>query len=176
MKKKFLLALILFIASPAFSGEATPPKNIPALIMDAAKPWSEQGFRVGKSEECMNWTRIVMQTACGASFATKQTLKPWDSDVLSPEDKLAPDMADSLAGPEFGTKIMSLKEVQAGDLVFLKNTYGDWAPGVITHVGIAVGNGEYMHRMTSNKGIVKTQTIPSIDFAYGMRLDEKLCE
>ena len=176
MKAKLLITFFALIAGPAFASEETTPKSVSALIIDAAKPWSEQGFRVGKAEECMNWTRIVMQTACGASFATLQTLKPWDGDVLSPEDKLAPDMADSLAGDELGTKITSLDEIKAGDLVFFKNTYGNWAPGVITHVGIAVGNGEYMHRMTSNKGIVKTQAIPAGDFAYGMRLDEKLCK
>lgn len=176
MKKQLLITCLALIAAPVFASEATTSKSAAERIMDATKPWSEQGFRVGKAEECMNWTRIVMQTACGASFATLETQKPWDLDVLSPEDKLSPDMADSLAGDELGTKITSLDAIKAGDLVFFKNTYGNWAPGVITHVGIAVGNGEYMHRMTSNKGIVKTQAIPAGDFAYGMRLDEKLCK
>ena len=41
---------------------------------------------------------------------------------------------------------VSVSDRKAGDLIFLKDTYGDFEPGTITHVGIYMGqltiNGE----------------------------------
>ena len=144
-------------------------------LVAVARTWQDQPYRVGSSEQCMNWTREILVQVCGAKFATLETQKPWDGHLLGPDDELLPEHVDSLAGDEFGEKIATIEQLQAGDLVFLKNTYGDWAPGVLTHVGIALGDGNYIHRMTSNKGLVKIEAIPAHEFDSGIRLKEALC-
>ena len=144
-------------------------------IHQTALLWQGQDYRVGLAEQCMNWTRTVLQAACGAHFATLQTQAPWDLHLLGPDDRLHPTHADSLASDEFGQRIEQIDDLQPGDLVFLQNTYGNWAEGVITHVGIATGDGQYIHRVTSNKGVVKTEAIPAADFQAGLRLRPELC-
>ncbi|MEH6396520.1 NlpC/P60 family protein [Pseudoalteromonas sp.] len=146
------------------------------IIIDIALTWQDKGYRVGKAEQCMNWTREVLVSACGEHFKSLQTKAPWDAHLLGEEDELAVIHADSLAGDELGKKITQLSDVQQGDLLFFKNTYGDWAEGVITHVGIALDNTRYIHRMTSNKGIVRVEAIPDKEFANALRLDKKLCK
>ena len=145
-------------------------------IMQAALPWQNQTFAQGKAEQCMNWTREVLQQACGDKFASLQSQQPWDLAQLGPADELKPEHADSLAADEFGTKITSITALQQGDLVFLQNTYGNWNKGVITHVGIATGDGNYIHRMTSNQGYVRIEPIPQADFQAGLRLKPELCQ
>lgn len=165
--KKRLLIILLSATSPVFATNT---------IIDAALTWQDKGYRIGKAEQCMNWTREVLVTACGEHFKTLQTFSPWDGHLLGENDELKVIHADSLAGDEFGEKITQLKNVQRGDLLFFKNTYGDWAEGVITHVGIALDNKRYIHRVTSNKGFVRTEAIPSNDFASALRLDKELCK
>ena len=145
-------------------------------IMQAALPWQNQPFAQGKAEQCMNWTREVLQQACGDKFASLQSQQPWDLAQLGPADELKPEHADSLAADEFGIKITSIAALQQGDLVFLQNTYGNWNKGVITHVGIATGDGNYIHRMTSNQGYVRIEPIPQADFQAGLRLKPELCQ
>ncbi|WP_232325160.1 NlpC/P60 family protein [Microbulbifer agarilyticus] len=145
-------------------------------LIRAALPWEDKEYRVGKAEQCMNWTREILVAACGPHFKTLETQNPWDAHLLGPNDKLLPEHVDSLAADEFGQKIASIAALQAGDLVFLKNTYGNWADGVLTHVGIALGDGKYIHRMTSNDGFVKIEEIPQSDFDSGIRLKESLCQ
>lgn len=145
-------------------------------IIAAAMPWDNQPFRVGLAEQCMNWTREVLMAACGAKFKTLETDQPWDGHLLGEGDKLLPEHADSLASETLGIKVTEIKHLAPGDLVFLKNTYGNWAEGVITHVGIATGDGNYIHRMTSNKGMVKIQAIDADEFDAGLRLSPELCQ
>ncbi|GAA5524434.1 hypothetical protein Maes01_00991 [Microbulbifer aestuariivivens] len=176
-----LAALLLPQCASAQTKEGTiaeavaPMQSMATRVVAKALQWSNQEYRVGTAEQCMNWTREVLVAACGAHFATLETQKPWDGHLLGEGDQLLPEHVDSLAADEFGQKITSIKDLQPGDLVFLKNTYGDWAEGVLTHVGIALGDGDYIHRMTSNKGIVKVEAIPSADFDSGIRLKESLC-
>ena len=73
-------------------------------------------------------------------------------------------------------QVIDPEKAAAGDLVFLQNTYGNWNKGVITHVGIATGDGNYIHRMTSNQGYVRIEPIPQADFQAGLRLKPELCQ
>ncbi|QHQ40768.1 hypothetical protein GTQ55_07165 [Microbulbifer hydrolyticus] len=145
-------------------------------LVAEALPWENREYRIGEAEQCMNWTREILVAACGEHFATLETESPWDGHLLGPEDELLPEHVDSLASDEFGQKVKAIDALQAGDLVFLKNTYGDWAEGVLTHVGIALGDGRYIHRMTSNDGLVKIDSIPTADFDSGIRLKDSLCQ
>ncbi|WP_227718186.1 NlpC/P60 family protein [Microbulbifer sp. Q7] len=159
--------------SPAAS---EPTATMAEKLVVEALPWENREYRVGTAEQCMNWTREILVAACGEHFATLETQNPWDKHLLGPDDELLPEHVDSLASDEFGQKIASIEALQPGDLVFLKNTYGDWAEGVLTHVGIALGGGRYIHRMTSNDGLVKITTIPAKDFDSGIRLKDSLCQ
>ncbi|MDQ9090212.1 NlpC/P60 family protein [Pseudoalteromonas haloplanktis] len=164
--------LIILLLSTANYSYATLTTNV---ITNTALSWQDKGYRMGKAEQCMNWTREVLVSACGDHFKTLQTHTPWDAHLLGEGDKLAAIHADSLASDEFGQKITLLSKVQQGDLLFFKNTYGNWADGVITHVGIALDNSRYIHRMTSNKGIVRVEPIPKHEFASALRLNKELC-
>lgn len=182
-KYPMFLAIVLgSLLSPAALSASTLPasavqeNSAQSSIVAAAMPWQNQTFELGKAEQCMNWTRTVLQQACGAKFAAIQTEKPWDFAQLGPGDELKAEHADSLAGDEFGDKISSVDALQPGDLVFLQNTYGNWNKGVITHVGIATGDGNYIHRMTSNEGFVRIEPIPKADFHAGLRLKPEFCQ
>jgi len=160
------------------SATASPPASPTSIgerLVTEALPWENREYRIGEAEQCMNWTREILIAACGEHFATLETQNPWDKHLLGPGDELLPEHVDSLAADEFGLKITEIGALQAGDLVFLKNTYGDWAEGVLTHVGIALGDGRYIHRMTSNDGLVKINAIPTEDFDSGIRLKDSLC-
>ncbi|WP_209328608.1 NlpC/P60 family protein [Pseudoalteromonas sp. PA2MD11] len=167
MKKRFLTVTLVVFSSHIFAN---------ATVVETALTWQGKGYKVGKTEQCMNWTREVLISACGEHFKTLQTTQPWDIHLLGVDDKLAVIHADSLASDEFGKRITRLSDVLEGDLIFLKNTYGNWAEGVITHVGIALDNTQYIHRMTSNKGVVKVEAIPSHQFAGALRLARKFCQ
>lgn len=166
-------ALLLPLSAAAESQQ--PEQSMASKVVSQALKWNNGEYRVGTAEQCMNWTREVLVAACGAHFATLETQTPWDAHLLGSGDKLLPEHVDSLAADEFGKKVTRIGDLQPGDLVFLKNTYGNWAEGVLTHVGIALGDGTYIHRMTSNDGIVKIDPIPSNDFDSGIRLKESLC-
>ncbi|WOX04730.1 NlpC/P60 family protein [Microbulbifer pacificus] len=173
-------ALLAGQASPTVSAADQPKDDMPASrlgkkLLAAALPWENRAYRIGRAEQCMNWTREILVAACGEHFATLETQRPWDAHLLGADDELLPEHVDSLAADEFGEKIKSIRALQPGDLVFLKNTYGDWAEGVLTHVGIALGDGRYIHRMTSNHGLVKINPIPTEDFDSGIRLKDSLC-
>ncbi len=165
----------IVVATSFMASAADAPLSSAQRIVQAAQAWRDQGYRVGQAEQCMNWTREALMQACGARFATLLSQQVWDAEHLPPPTTIMPEDADSLASDDFGQKITAIDQLEAGDLVFLKNTYGDWAPGVITHVGIAVGHGRYIHRMTSNKGFVREQVIAPEAFSAGIRLAESVC-
>ncbi|GAB3020527.1 C40 family peptidase [Bowmanella dokdonensis] len=163
-----LLSAALF-CTPWCIAQANEP------IHQQSLQWLNKPYRVGEAEQCMNWTRKVLKAACGEQFASLETQTPWDKHLLGEDDQLLPEHADSLASEEFGIRLSRIEDLQPGDLVFLHNTYGNWAEGVITHVGIAVGEGQYIHRMTSNQGLVKIQPIPGQSFNGAIRLKAELC-
>ncbi|MEX2963154.1 hypothetical protein [Microbulbifer sp. TYP-18] len=66
-----------------------------------------------------------------------------------------------------GEKITRINDLRPDDLVFLKNTYGNWTEVVLTHAGIALGDSTYIHRLTSNDGVVGIQPIPADVFLLG---------
>ena len=191
MKNPIACVLLAAVLPLSACGESVPPQATAKLdatttpqstarlgdkLLKQALPWEDQEYRVGKAEQCMNWTREVLVAACGSHFATLETQDPWDKHLLGAGDELLPEHVDSLAADEFGEKITRIADLKPGDLVFLKNTYGNWADGVLTHVGIALGNGRYIHRMTSNDGLVKINPIPAEDFDSGIRLKDSLCQ
>jgi lipoprotein Spr len=51
----------------------------------------------------------------------------------------------------YGSIILNANEIQAGDLVFFTNTYR--TSKLVTHAGICIGNGEFIHT-SSSKGVM----------------------
>lgn len=144
-------------------------------ILTEAQKWIGKEFRSGQNAQCMNFVREILSNACSAQFRTLETKKPWDLSLLGAGDSLGKTYANSLASEEFGAKVSDISALKAGDLVFLRNTYGSWAKGVITHIGIATGNGaEYVDRSTSSAPVSKRAFDKDL-FVGGLRLKSDLC-
>lgn len=60
---------------------------------------------------------------------------------------------------------IDVKDLQPGDFVFFENTYGNYPPGDITHVGFYAGNGYALHA-GSSKGV---SFVPLDAMNYGQR-------
>ena len=116
------------------------------VIATKVLAWVGKEFRAGQKEQCCYFVREVLNEAGLSPGVTK-----------SPSDKYLPTgegYANSLAGDDIGKKI-SRKDLLPGDLVFFKNTYGEYPEGTITHIGIYTGDGYFVHRSTSAKPVEK---------------------
>jgi cell wall-associated NlpC family hydrolase len=51
----------------------------------------------------------------------------------------------------YGSVILNVNEIKAGDLIFFTNTYR--TSKLVTHAGICIGNGEFIHT-SSSKGVM----------------------
>jgi len=99
-------------------------------------------FNPGQREQCCYFVRKIFSLAGKEMGVTKSP-----SDNFFPTDE---GYANSLAGDDIGRVINKISNLIAGDIVFFKNTYGNWPDGTITHVGIYSGNGEFIHRSTES--------------------------
>lgn len=136
-------------------------------IVIIAKEWIGYEFHPGQREQCAAFVRDVLYEA---GFKIGQTQKPVDWSLLPEGSFLSAGYADSFAGDDIGLRITKTSDLLPGDIVLFKNTYGDWKPGVITHVGIYIGNGEFVHRPTANKPVQKDNLQAYGRFAEGRRL------
>lgn len=136
-------------------------------IVIIAGEWVGYDFHPGQREQCAAFVRDVIKEA---GFNVGETKNPSDLSLLPPGSALAPYYANSFAGDDIGLKITKPSELLPGDIVLFKNTYGDWLPGVITHVGIYVGNNFFIHRPTSAKPVQKDSLTAYGHFAEGRRL------
>lgn len=116
-------------------------------VVEVAKTWVNREFRPGQGEQCANFVRHVFQQA---NVFVGEAAHPTDEGLLRPEDGgLGRGFADSFSGDDVGVRV-SRPDLTAGDLVLFRNTYGSFNQGVITHVGIYIGNGQVIHRPTKN--------------------------
>ena len=71
----------------------------------------------------------------------------------------------------YGTIILDLNNLKRGDLVFFTNTYS--TSKFITHAGICLGNGEFIHTSSSKGVIISKLNDPYYwkkKFVYGTRI------
>lgn len=136
-------------------------------IVSIAKEWIGFNFHPGQREQCAAFVRDVINEA---GFEIGCTKNPSDLSLLTTGSTLAPGYANSFAGDDIGLKITKISDLKEGDIVLFKNTYGNWKDGVITHVGIYIGNSEFIHRPTSSKPVQKDNIINYGNFAEGRRL------
>jgi cell wall-associated NlpC family hydrolase len=85
----------------------------------------------------------VSSTDCG-----KFTLDTYGQAGVNLGSRVAPDQYEFCKTN--GSVFNDLSQARPGDLVFFHNTYGEWTPGTITHVGIYIGNGKMLHAGSSN--------------------------
>ncbi|MGJ5817399.1 C40 family peptidase [Paludibaculum fermentans] len=125
------------------AGQAVDPR---ARVVQCAKKWVNQPFRYGVKAQCCEFVRHVFGQA-----GIKLPVVKFPSDyALLVHDGLSTGAgyADSLAGDEVGPKV-KLSEAQAGDIILYKDTYNDgWSQGIITHVGIYMGDEKMIDRPT----------------------------
>lgn len=117
-------------------------------VVKVAKSWVGYEFHPGEPAQCANFVRAVFKEA-GVPLASAKL--PSDHHLI-PGEPIAASYADSFAGDDVGVNV-SRDQLQPGDIVMWRNTYGSWPVGVITHVGIYVGNGQCVHRSTSSKPV-----------------------
>lgn len=152
-----------------------PPRpddgQVGARIFAKAQAWVGKSFAAGSSSQTMYFVRKVLAEACGSHFNTLLVKPAWDSHLVG--DPSGYGLADSLAGEQAGRKL-TYGELKAGDLVFLKNTFGSFANGVITMVGIATGDGK-THIYRGSSPNIKRAEIDGPKFAGGLRIKPELC-
>ena len=117
-----------------------PEKSLSSKVLSIALEWTGKEFNPGQNEQCCYFVRRVFSLS-GIELGV--TGEP--SDNYFPTDE---GYANSLSGDDIGSRIEEISDLMPGDLVFFKNTYGEWPDGTITHVGIYCGNGEFIHRST----------------------------
>jgi len=145
-----------------------------SVIADQASRWSGLWFREGVREQCMAWVRWVLH----------QVDHPlWNKVTQHPVDRLPTNinMASSLAGRDLGALYVDPYDLNPGDIIFWEDTYsGDWPEHTITHVGIYIGNGRFVHRPTSSRPVETEElkgywlklfrcALRPVDLAVGMR-------
>jgi cell wall-associated NlpC family hydrolase len=127
-------------------------KSLSSKALSIAIDWTGKDFNPGQNEQCAYFVRKVFLLA-GINLGV--TTEP--SDNYFPTDE---SYANSLSGDDIGSRIDEISDLLPGDLVFFKNTYGEWPDGTITHVGIYCGNEEFIHRSTI-AGPVEKQSLSS---------------
>ncbi|TWT11600.1 C40 family peptidase [Reyranella sp. CPCC 100927] len=138
----------------------TPPAHSADArkVVEVARHWVGRDFHPGQEAQCAAFVRAVFQEA---HVPIGNARRPTDRGLLPNPDDLGPGYADSFAGDDVGAKI-SRTDVRPGDVVMYLNTYGNFRPGVITHVGIYVGDGHIVHRPTRSRPV----SLDSIDLFH----------
>jgi putative chitinase len=135
-----------------------------AAILAAAKTAVKEGKQGPATPPCASWVRMVLGMA-GHPSQHKLTQKG----DLDPEKKpWGKDFAASFAGTDMGQVMNSIGQLQGGDIVLQKNTFGNYPKGAITHVSIASDqSGKILHQSTTG-GPPKESGL--FNFGYGVRL------
>ncbi|MBD3886279.1 N-acetylmuramoyl-L-alanine amidase [Phormidium tenue FACHB-886] len=119
-------------------------------VVKIAKSWVNRDFNPGEGEQCAIFIRYVFKQA---GIFVGNAANPTDKFLLPPGSVFGPGFADSFSGNDVGQEISNQKDLQPGDIVLFRNTYGNYKTGVITHVGIYIGGGEIVHRPTRSRPV-----------------------
>ena len=118
-------------------------------LVEVARSLVGTNFHPGQTEQCMAFVRHCLEQARHplANRVTAQAVDGLETSFF---------LASSLAGRDLGPIVAEVSAVQAGAILFWQDTYdGWWPPGTITHVGIAIGNGRFVHRPTVSKPVME---------------------
>lgn len=128
---------------------AAQPATPAEKIYRRARGMVGTNFHAGQKEQCAAFVRAVYK-AEGIRLPVAK--RPPDLHLLPAGEGVGEAHANSLAGEEIGSKVAE-GQARPGDIVLYKNTYGNYKPGVITHVAIYAGNSEIIHRPTAAKPV-----------------------
>ena len=117
-----------------------------ARVVSEANRRTGTSFRAGDVEQCANFVRAVY-AASGVKVGA--SARPIDFALTAGQGQ-GPGYANSFFGKDVGKLVSSIQELKPGDAVGFRNTYGDYKPGTITHVGVYTGAGNFIHRPTAN--------------------------
>jgi hypothetical protein len=123
-----------------------------------------QYYKPDQTAQCSAWVRDVIAKA-GYKVEPAVTAAPLDDrPVLG-----GVNMANSF-GADQGKVVYDEEAIVPGSIVLFKNTYGNWKPGSITHVGVAIGRDEegrvvVAHRSTSKGRKIAKWPLDSKHFA-----------
>jgi murein DD-endopeptidase MepM/ murein hydrolase activator NlpD len=113
-----------------------------------ARQWAGKDFKPGETERCQDFVNTVLNT-------TRPGLADQIGTTGQAKDGLESGqyLASRFFGNDKSTLFNDMSRARPGDLVAFNNTYGDYPPGTITHVGIYVGDGMIVDRSTSSKPV-----------------------
>lgn len=117
-----------------------------AAVAAAARAWIGRDFKQGVPEQCMAFTRQVLAEA---KHPVQDKVTKDAVDGLSTSFYLA----SSLAGRDLGQIVDKVEQLVPGSVIFFEDTYGNYPPHTITHVGIYVGAGQMVHRPTMSRPV-----------------------
>lgn len=131
------------------AGGGAPAVKVGDVVDRAGR--SSLGLNQGVSEACATSAATILNKM-GRNVAVPTT-KSWDGMPTGSA------LASRFFNDQVATKI-PVNQVQPGDPIAFANTYGNWGPGTITHVGIAAGRDPktgqmMMYDHSTGKGVVK---------------------
>lgn len=108
-------------------------------IASLARSWVGRSFRYGQHAQCAAFVSSIVSSE---NIAFRAAARAFDSDAIGPR--------------------VSRSNLQPGDIVMFQRTYS--SPHRITHVGVYVGQGQFVHRSTKS-GPVKLSSINSSHYS-----------
>lgn len=133
-----------------------------AKVADRACKYVGSNFAPGESNQCANFVRQVLRDLHCEPGVTKE---PSDGIV----DPIGPGYANSFAGNDIGL-LLNRQQLQPGDIVLFQNTTEGWEPGTITHVGIYIGNDNFVHKPGKDLLVERTNLEVYKHFKEGRRI------
>lgn len=125
-------------------------------VIEIARSWDKKsiyGTSGCPNETCAFFVRFVFEQALHeAGVMRVADIRPYYIENKIPALPTGKNFADGLAGDLVGPKV-SPQQIQAGDLLFFKDTYNDgtFSKGSITHVGIALDSNGMMADSSGGK-------------------------
>jgi TP901 family phage tail tape measure protein len=142
----------------ALSTRQLATNSVAARVVNAARNWVGKEFAPGVLAQCANFVRQVLKDAGVQVGVTQKAIDGLPSGSA---------LASSFFGNDIGTIIKDKSQLRPGDLVAWAQTYGNWGPNVVTHVGVYSGNGKVIDRGNS---ALKERSIDTFKrFLYGVR-------
>lgn len=139
------------------------PSDAGLKFLAKAESWVGRQFHPGQLAQCAYFVRQVLDEA--GLDSERVTTKPMDGNPTGLG------MANGW-GQDMGTLVKDPALLKAGDIVMFGGTYGGYPPTDITHVGIADGQGNVIHRPTSEAPVKRTPVSDYAHFVGAVRLKE----
>lgn len=125
-----------------------PARDTGTDVAATAREWAGRNFKPGETERCQDFVNTMLNTT-SPGLADKIGTTRRAVDGLESGENLA----SRFFGNDVSKPVTDLSQAKPGDIVGFTNTYGNFPPGTITHVGIYVGDGMIVDRPTSDRPV-----------------------